>query len=172
MATQPQSVLLTRGGVVRLQKRLQVVFAAYQRICDDNYVAATCGESSVWHDSFDYEENQRQMHMLGRQVTELRQRVISARTIEPMQEIPPHVAVGAAIQYRVDDGSVQSCWIAGFDDGDPHAGRLAYNSPLGMALLGAVPGEVREWQAAGKVRELEILTLGPGPADNETLEHS
>ena len=165
MQTQDQPIFRTAGGLTRLRRRLQNTLDAYQRICVDNEVAATCGESSVWHDSFDYEENQRQMHMLARLIRELRQRAAAVRVVDAARLAPDRACVGAAVTYRVDEGAAQTGWLAGFDDGEAGTGRLSYNSPLGRALLGAVPGEVREWSVGGKMREVELVAVGPGPVD-------
>jgi transcription elongation GreA/GreB family factor len=158
--------LLTPAGRDRLQQRLQSATSAFQAVCADNEVAATCGETSVWHDSFDYEENQRQMHMLARQVQELRRLLQTAHVTDPRRLVPRCVEVGCVVAYRIGEGAVQEWHIAGWDDGDPKLRRLAYNSPLGQVLLGAEPGELREWRCAGKVQDVEILRVGPGPKES------
>lgn len=154
--------LLTPAGRDRLQLRLQHVTNAFQAVCADNEVAATCGETSVWHDSFDYEENQRQMHMLARKVQELRRLLQSARVTDPPREAPRRVEVGCVVICAFDDGPEQQWEIAGWDDGEPQVRRLAYNSPLGQALLGAEPGEQREWRCGGRLQQIEILRVVPG----------
>lgn len=151
--------ILTPAGRDRLLQRLQAVTATYQAVCADNEVAATCGESSVWHDSFDYEENQRQMHMLARKVAELRQLLQSVRVIVPERVPPRRVSLGCTVVCSIDDGPEQTWEIGGWNDGDPQQRRLAYNSPLGEVLVGAEAGECREWLTGRQAREVLVVAV-------------
>lgn len=153
-----EPIYTTKAGLRRLQTRLTEAHEAYLRICDDNETAATSGETSVWHDSFDYEENQRQMHMLGREVHRLRELLERAVVVE-RSDRPARVEVGTEVELALDGNAPQRWTIAGWDDGEPVLRRLAYNSPLGQAVLGAEPGEVREWTAGGMQREVEVLRV-------------
>lgn len=156
-------VYLTPCGMRRLRERVEAVRAAYKAVCDDNPAALESGDSSGWHDNFAFEENQRQMHQLARRVLELEGLLARAKVVPPLAEPPSHVVVGAAVTWQADDEDPQSAWIAGYEDGDPREGRLSYNSPLATQLLGAAVGEVRTVRVAGRVREVEILALGPTP---------
>lgn len=73
---------------------------------------------------------------------------------------PKRADVGCVITIDLA-GQTQQWLLAGWDDGDPKIGRLAYNSPLGMALWGAELGEVRECRVSGQVKEVEIVAIAP-----------
>ena len=64
-------LLTTAAGQQRTASRLNKVRDAYDAVCASNGAAAEAGDNSVWHDNFDYEENQRQMHQLARRFRDL-----------------------------------------------------------------------------------------------------
>lgn len=157
----PSRLYLTPGGVERLRRRIAAVRAAYQAVCDDNPAALESGDTSGWHDNFAFEENQRQMHQLGRQVRELETLLGRASVVPLPRAAPERVILGSRAAWCfVGEASPRTCWIAGWDDGDPDAGRVSYNSPLGAALVGAEPGDERELTVAGAPRKIELLEVG------------
>lgn len=160
---------LTPGGAVRLRNRVAAARAAYQAIVDDNPAALESGDTSGWHDNFAFEENQRQMHQLGRQVREL-ETLLGRATVVPLpRQQPERVILGSRVTWAyVGDEAPRTCWVAGWDDGDPDRGRVSYNSPLGSALVGAEPGDEREVRVAGAPRPIEILDVAlVNPAEDE-----
>ncbi|GMV39011.1 MAG: hypothetical protein AMXMBFR64_07270 [Myxococcales bacterium] len=159
-------ITLTPGGVRRLQRRLADARAAYRATCDDNPAAAEAGDSSVWHDNFAYEENQRRMHWQARQVRDLEGLLGRAAVVQPVPEAPICVTVGSRVIFSTD-GEPQTVWIAGWDDGDPARGRVSYNSPLGRALIGAEVGEVRELRVGSAVREIEVVHIDVTAAEDD-----
>jgi transcription elongation GreA/GreB family factor len=151
---------LTPGGAERLRRRVAAARAAYQVVVDDNPAALESGDTSGWHDNFAFEENQRQMHQLGRQVREL-ETLLGRATVVPLPKgAPERVILGSRVTWTyVGEEQPRSCWISGWDDGDPERGRVSYNSPLGAALVGAEPGDERELRGVGAPRRIEILEV-------------
>jgi transcription elongation factor GreA len=153
--------LFTRQGVERLRKRIADARAAYQAVCDGNPEAREAGDSSVWHDNFAFEENQRQMHQLARRVRDL-DNVLARVEIVTIERAPTKAAVGTRVRYKLDgDAAPRVSTLAGWDDGDPALQRVSYNSPVGAALIGAAVGEERELVIAGRCRTLEVLAIEP-----------
>lgn len=151
---------LTPGGAERLRRRVAAARAAYQAVVDDNPAALESGDTSGWHDNFAFEENQRQMHQLGRQVREL-ETLLGRATVVPLPRHPPErVILGSRVTWSyAGEEQARTCWISGWDDGDPDRGRVSYNSPLGAALVGAEPGEDRELRGVGAARRIEVLDV-------------
>lgn len=150
----------TRDGLARFVARLDEARAAYKAVCDDNPEARESGDSSVWHDNFAFEENQRQMHQLARRVREMEQVLGRAELVEPLAATPGRVVLGARVTYRFDDDDEErACAIASYRDGDPTEGRVSYESPLGRALVGAREGDEVELVIAGRARILEVLVI-------------
>lgn len=168
----------TPGGLIRLRRRLASARAAYAEVCEDNPAAAEAGDNCVWHDNFAYEENQRRMHMLAKQVRELENLAASA-WVQPLPlEEPEWVSLGHRVRFLdLDTNEEREVWIAGYDDGDPDCGRISYNSPLGRALVGARIGDVRELRLGREEREVEVVTIAcvepesdAEQVDNEEVE--
>ena len=136
--------LMTQAGFARARARLAAAEAEYAAIVGSNPEAAEAGDSSVWHDNFAFEENQRQMHQWARRVVELR-RVLQESDLIEVPHVPTTVEIGTRVTVEdSDSGERRTYTIGSFDDGDPRADRIAYNAPLGRALLGAQAGDERE----------------------------
>lgn len=149
----------TEAGRRRLEATLRSAEERYAEIVASNPEAAEGGDTSVWHDNFAYEENQRQMHQWARRVRDLRAQLAALDVVRPARQ-PERVAVGCTV--LVEDGAtgvVRRYAVAGFDDGDPAAGRVSYTAPLGRALLGARVGDVRTVRAGGSERELTVVAV-------------
>ena len=149
----------TPAGRRRLDERLREAERRYGAVVADNPEAAESGDTSVWHDNFAYEENQRQMHQWARRVRDLRALLARLEVVSPPLH-PTRAALGCAVTLadaRTD--AEQRLVLAGFEDGDPAAGRVSYTSPLGGALLGARVGDVLAVRVGGAEREVTVLAI-------------
>lgn len=155
----------TRKGHQRLVGQLQTALARYHEVCASNEDAAGAGDSSVWHDNFAYEENQRQMHQLARRVRDLQAVLNAVEIVEPPRH-PERVCLGCAVRvYDATHDEELRYVIGGYEDSDTSIGRLAYTAPLARTLIGAEEGEVRVWGSGEHLRELEILEIVPALAE-------
>lgn len=158
---------LTPGGAARLRARIANARAAYQAIVADNPAALESGDTSGWHDNFAFEENQRQMHRISRLVTEL-ERTFGQATLIPLPRKVETAVIGTRVEWKfLDEDKLQTCWIAGWDDGDPDEGRVSYNSPLGKAIVGAEIGEERSVELGKTRRMLEVVSIAPISAQED-----
>lgn len=152
-------LLTTRAGYARAQARLQSALDDFHAVCDTNADAAGAGDSSVWHDNFAYEENQRQMHQLSLRVSELR-RLLGNLQVVGVPRNPSRVQVGCVVSFRdADDGKEWTFTVAGFDDGDPARGRVSYTSPLMRELLGAEAGDERIVNMGGQEKTVVVVSV-------------
>lgn len=86
-------------------------------------------------------------------------RLRSAILVDPADQPESEVAFGARVTVADEDGVEATYEITGEDDADASLGRIAPQSPLARALLGARVGDVVEWKRpAGRV-ELEVLAI-------------
>ncbi len=157
-------VVLTPGGLRRLEERLQRARAAYFKVCASNEEAAGAGDSSVWHDNFAYEENQRQMHMLARRVRSI-ERLKARVEVVPLARNPERVCVGCTVVVEWPaTGERRRFLVAGYDDGDLVGHRIAYNAPLGRALIGAEEGDERAVRLPSRVERVVVDEIQDGDA--------
>lgn len=165
-------VVLTLGGKRRHTERLALVRAEFDAVVADNPAALESGDTSGWHDNFAFEDNQRRMYQLARRLRELERVLERAEVVPPLAEVPERVVVGTLVRWRFEDDEEaveRELWLAGYEDGEPAAGRISYDSPMGRALVGAEEGDLREVVIAGRRRQVEILELGPTPAGQDSL---
>lgn len=152
---------LTPAGRARLAVRAAAAREAYMKVSADNPEALESGDTSGWHDNFAFEENMRQMHQLARRVRDLEEILLLAEVVPPHPN-PDRAYIGTRVHWRfADEPQARVSVIAGYDDGDVDLGRLSYNSPLGRCIVGAEPGESREFYNNGQRREVEILAVEP-----------
>jgi len=152
----------TPSGMKRAQERLTSAISEYERVVSGNAEAADAGDSSVWHDNFAYEENQRQMHQWARRIRDLRQIMTQLEVVTPARA-PQRVQIGCRVVVCDPDTEREEAYvIAGYEDGDPAAGRLSYTSPMAQALLGGTEGESRVVLLGDRRRELEIVDISGG----------
>lgn len=147
--------LTTKNGYARLQSRLQKALSAYDAVCATNAHAAGDGDTSVWHDNFAYEHNQREMHKWARRITDLKNLLAEVRVVAP----PPPTAAQLGHEITLRDKSENKEWkfeIAGYDDGDADRGRVSYTAPLLREIIGAEPGDEREVFLSGKQRTVVV----------------
>ena len=166
MSSEPK-LLTTKAGYARAQARLQSALDGLRAVCDTNAEAAGAGDTSVWHDNFAYEENQRQMNQRSARINELR-RLLGNLQVVAVPRRPSQVQVGCAVSLRdAENGEERTFIVAGFDDGDPNLGRVSYTSPLMRGLLGAEVGDERVVSMGGKEKALVIVSIAPGEREEE-----
>jgi len=151
-------VYLTRDGLTRLDARIAAARGDFDAICKDNPAAAESGDSSVWHDNFAFEENQRQMQRLALRVRELERLRNRASIVEPPTTVPETASLGCWLLVE-KDGESRWLLLVGWDDGDAEAGRLSYNAPLGRALVGQLAGEELEVTIGGEQRTVKLCSI-------------
>ena len=81
--------------------------------------------------------------------------------IEPPDPAPGAVGFGVRVTIR-RGGAASDISIVGEDEADPPAGLIAWTAPLARALDGVEPGEAVEFEAGGKVEEIEVVAVVAG----------
>jgi transcription elongation factor GreB len=87
-------------------------------------------------------------------------RLRSAILVEPALTPPGSVQFGARVVVA-EGGAERVYEIVGEDEADAALGRIAPQSPLARALIGAEVGEVVTWRRPSGGIELEVLSIGP-----------
>jgi transcription elongation GreA/GreB family factor len=89
----------------------------------------------------------------------LEARLKAAVVIDPMAQDLREVAFGLRVSVADPDGVETTYEIVGEDEADATRHRIAPNSPLARALLGAQVGDVVTWKRPAGALELEILRI-------------
>ena len=94
-----------------------------------------------------------------RDIRYLEARLRSAILIDPAAQPLDAVAFGLIVTVADADGRETRYQITGEDEANATAGRIAPQSPLARALMGAQVGDVVTWRKPGGVVALEILKV-------------
>ncbi|MDX5350794.1 MAG: GreA/GreB family elongation factor [Paracoccaceae bacterium] len=94
-----------------------------------------------------------------RDIRWLEARLKAAVVIDPATHDLSEVAFGLAVTVADADGHETTYEITGEDEADATRGRIAPNSPLARALLGAQVGDVVTWRRPAGALDLEIVRI-------------
>ena len=89
----------------------------------------------------------------------LEARLKAAVVIDPATHDLTEVAFGLSVTVTDPDGTETTYEIVGEDEADATRHRIAPNSPLARALLGAQVGDVVTWKRPSGPLDLEILRI-------------
>jgi transcription elongation factor GreA len=71
------------------------------------------------------------------------------------------VAIGTVVAIRFDgDDEVERFLVGSIEERDDDLDVVSPQSPLGSAVIGAKPGDVRTYEVNGQTLEVEIVGLG------------
>lgn len=94
-----------------------------------------------------------------RDIRYLETRLRSAIVVDPASQPPGVVAFGAEVTLTDAKAQRRSYQITGEDEADASQGRIAPQSPLARALIGAEVGDVVTWRKPSGVEDLEIIAI-------------
>jgi transcription elongation factor GreB len=96
-----------------------------------------------------------------RDIRYLDARLRSAILIDPAAQPLTEAAFGHAVTVADEDGHETTYEITGEDEADATQRRIAPQSPLARALLGARVGDGVEWRRPNGTVTLEVLSIAP-----------
>ena len=136
-------------------------------------VAAARAEGDL-SENAEYHAAREKMALIQAKIDELKDRLARAQIIDAGEVSHDEVRFGATVTVtRLDTGEQKEYTLVGYGDDDPSQGRIAVNSPLGKAFLGAKEGgTVTFTTPSGKKREYHIdkISYGGGSVEGETEE--
>ncbi len=140
VSTQPNYV--TARGLAQLRRRQEEMLARHAQLKQ----AA---------EAFDRPEIAR----LERDLRYVAQRVDTAQVVEPGSRRADEVHFGATVGAREPDGTLLDVTIVGEDEADVAQGLISWDSPLGLALLGAQVGDTVRWRRPAGEVDLEVASI-------------
>lgn len=94
-----------------------------------------------------------------RDIRYLEARLASAIPVDPASQPQGEVTFGARVTVADEDGAKTVYEIVGEDEADASLGRIAPQSPLARALLGAGVGDTVEWKRPAGMVVLEVVAI-------------
>lgn len=95
-----------------------------------------------------------------RDIRYIEARLRSAIEVDVLAQ-PGVVAFGTSVLVRTEQGEHERFEIVGEDEADAALGRIAPQSPLARALIGAEVGDLVIWRRPNGAVELEVLAIDP-----------
>jgi transcription elongation factor GreA len=150
--------LITAAGLAQLREELERLKTTGRSAMAERLREAASTEADA-NTNADYLEAREEQARLEARIARLEERLAAARLVEP-DAANGTVDVGERVRLRdVDTGSRVEYELVGSFEGDPAAGRISAESPVGRALIGRRPGEIAVVQAPkGEVR-LRIVAI-------------
>ncbi|WP_332719253.1 GreA/GreB family elongation factor [Pelagibacterium mangrovi] len=83
-------------------------------------------------------------------------------SMELIEREPDDDTVGFGMEVTIErNARRQTIRIVGEDEADPKEGYISWTSPLARAIEDSGPGESVEFEAGGRIHEIEILAVRP-----------
>lgn len=113
----------------------------------------------------DYIYGRKRLRDIDRELGHLSRRMTAVSVVDPTrQPDQTRVFFGAIVTVANEDDQHQALTLVGRDEADASAGRIAWNSPVAIALKGASVGATRTVRLPTGERQLEVIAIRyPGP---------
>ena len=158
----PKDVILTPDGLEKLKNELEHLSTEKRR-----EVAARIKEAREFGDiseNAEYDDAKNEQAMLEKQISDLEEKLRSARVIDSKSVDTDTVNVGATVHVKDQKTDKSTKFkIVGSAEADPSESKLSNESPVGKALIGSKRNEiVAVTLPNGKQRELKITKIDIG----------
>lgn len=105
--------------------------------------AENCGDQ--WHDNPTFSDLENKERVLMKDIRELKDKISMLEVIDINNIAKSNcVAIGKTVKIEFEDGYIEQVEIVGHMNGDPPT-QIAYDSPLGSAIMGAKLDETRSF---------------------------
>jgi transcription elongation factor GreB len=93
----------------------------------------------------------------------LKERISSARILEPSKQPQDEARFGARLKFKIltgkQKGIIHQFKLVGVDEADIKENKIAFVAPLARALTGKKVGEIAELSMVGENQQMEILEI-------------
>jgi transcription elongation factor GreA len=118
----------------------------------------------TWHDNPYFNKLEQDEQGLARKIVDLQNTIAQAEIYNPEPRNIEQVRLGSIVRFnrsyqKSGEETIETWEIVGFGETDVARNHVAYNAPLGDALLGLKPGDVKEGATPKGAVEYEIVEL-------------
>lgn len=152
-------------GLKKLQDTLSRLEEELKNLLVDKKAAYTLS-GDTWHDNPYFNKLQQDEDALVKKILGVRSEIDKARVFVPESRNIDRVRIGSIVRfscvYAESGQGFEEVWeIAGYGETDDDNDKVAYNSPIGSALLGMAPGEVKSGLLPKGTVTFKIIQLYP-----------
>jgi transcription elongation factor GreA len=134
-------ILLTPAGVRKLTKELDELRGHREAVL--NRIGRALNEGGVAAENGDYLDAALERELLDSRIARLEHRLRAGELVEPVADGKIDIGERVTLLDRTT-GATTDYRIVGSGEGDPAAGEISHNSPVGSAVLGRRVGDAVE----------------------------
>jgi len=158
-------IYVSEERLKKLQKDLEDTHTELSTLRKEKNLAYTLS-GDTWHDNPYFNKLTQDEEGLARRIAEIQQTISNAEIYNPSVRNVKQVRLGSIVRftrrYKKLDEEVTETWeIVGFGETDVARNHVAYNAPLGAALIGMEPGDTKQATTPKGAVEYEIIDLYP-----------
>ncbi|MEE3452878.1 transcription elongation factor GreA [Dialister sp.] len=151
-----QSTLVTSEGLAKMKERLDYLRSTKRaEVAQRLHDAIAMGDLS---ENSEYDEAKNAQAFLEGEISELEQKIRTAKIIESTSKTRIDVGSTVVIEDMLD-GTREKVQIVGSTESDPFKGMISNESPVGAALMGAKAGDTVEAQAPIGVLKYKVISI-------------
>ncbi len=155
MAQEPNYI--TPDGFQKLQDEFKRLFHDERpKLVETVAWAAGNGDRS---ENGDYIYGKKRLREIDKRLKWLRDRIESARVVDPKTVKSTKVVFGATVTLSDEDGSERTYQIVGEDEIEPGKNRISWKSPMAKALIGKEVGDEAEITRPAGPLVVEIIDI-------------
>jgi transcription elongation factor GreB len=149
---------ITPQGYRALREEYEALFAVERpKLVETISWAAGNGDRS---ENGDYIYGRKRLREIDRRLGWLSRRMKDAKVVDAAdQPERGKVFFGATVTLVDEEDKARTLTLVGEDETDAANGRIAWTSPIGLAIRGAAVGDLRRVTLPGGERELEIVEI-------------
>ena len=154
----PKEIVLTKKGLDELKAKIEYLQTDRRR-----EVAARIKEAREFGDiseNAEYDDAKNEQAMLEKQISDLEEKLRSAKVIDKKEVTGETVTVGTTVHLKDQKTSKSEKFhIVGSAEANPSENKLSNESPVGKAIIGHKKGEVVEVAAPRGALKFKILEI-------------
>jgi transcription elongation factor GreB len=149
---------ITPAGMATLKARYDHLFGTERpQMVETVHWAAGNGDRS---ENGDYIYGRKRLREIDRELALLSKRMADLAVVDPArQPDKTRIFFGATVTVADEDDRRQTLTLVGRDEADATNHRIAWNSPVAMALKGAQVGDTRTVRLPAGERSLEVVAI-------------
>jgi transcription elongation factor GreA len=153
-----KEVILTKEGYEKLRSEIEFLSTEKRReVADRIRIAREFGDIA---ENAEYDDAKNEQALLEHRISQLEERLLSARVIEKKDIAKDVVSVGSKVKLRdIAANKTFEYHIVGSAEANPAEQKLSNESPVGKAILGHKKGEVVEVAAPRGALKFKILDI-------------
>jgi len=153
-----KEIILTPEGYEKLKQEIEYLSNDKRReVAERIRVAREFGDIA---ENAEYDDAKNEQALLEHRISQLEERLLSARVIEKKDIAKDVVSVGSKVKLRdIAANKTFEYHIVGSAEANPAESKLSNESPVGKAILGKKKGEVVEVAAPRGALKFKILDI-------------